>query len=121
MKNNHKNSGNFVLQLRQRAAHTLSSDQKKEKNKNIHKDIEHSVRQPHQLVVPALYTKCSYLSSFSWLGEENIKFLKLNFTGPGLISTKTVLYKVVKKLSSPRVLRLNRSFEELLGLFKESW
>ena len=31
-----------------------------------------------------------------------------------------VLYKVVKKLSSPRVLRLNRSFEELLGLFS-SW
>ena len=35
--------------------------------------------------------------------------LKLNFTGPGLISTKKVLYKVVKNLSSPRVLSLNKN------------
>ena len=72
-------------------------------------------------IVPYKSVKYSYFWSLSELGEENKKCLKLNSTGPDLISTKMVLYKVVKKLSSPRVLRLNRSFEELLGLFKESW
>ena len=56
-----------------------------------------------------LCPKVTYFWSFSEVGEENKKFLKLNFTGPEFFSLRQThrgaSYKALK-ISSPNILKV---------------